>query len=94
MVTEPFSAIKIKIVDQLAGTDLTTSTVSLRTSEGLGIEQGLNSGTGEVLEVKNNGIDTITVEFAELKLTGIYTLVITPKDLAGNTGHPSLYQVN
>ena len=94
MVTEPFSAIKIKIVDQLAGTDLTTSTVSLRTSEGLGIEQGLNNGTGEVLEVKNNGIDTITVEFAELKLTGIYTLVITPKDLAGNTGHPSLYQIN
>ena len=86
MVTEPFSAITIKIVDQLAGTDLITSTVSLRTSEG--------NGTDEVLEVKNNGTDTITVEFAELKLTGIYTLVVTPKDLAGNVGHPSLYQIN
>merc|ERR1711881_463567 len=75
MVTEPFSAITIKMVDQLAGTDLITSTVSLRTSEG-------------------NGTDTITVEFAELKLTGIYTLVVTPKDLAGNVGHPSIYQIN
>ena len=95
-ITEAFSSITVKLTDvptqTSTGVDLVGSSVSLQTNQGL--EIGMEMESSGVMEVENNGVDTITAKFSEIQLTGLYTLAVTPKDLAGNTGHTSLYQIS
>merc|ERR1712098_996238 len=92
-ITEAFSSITVKLTDvpvqTSTGVDLANSSVSLQTNQGL--EIGMEMESSGVMEVENNGVDKITAKFSEIQLTGLYTLAVTPKDLAGNTGHTTLY---
>ena len=60
--------------NESTGVDFLNTTVTLMGPENSGIP----------LTLKNNGVDQITASFVSLTQSGLYTLSVTPQDIAGN----------
>jgi hypothetical protein len=73
---------------------ITEVTVQLNDGDGSGLDLNgtgveLQGPTGLVdADKSDNGNDTITLSFSTLTDSGNYTIQISPKDRAGNSGYP------
>lgn len=78
-----FTSISAKLQDETGGSgiDLTGSVITLSNPNGNNI-----AGTQS-----NDAVDTITLTFADQTANGTYTIRVTPKDKAGNTGAQATY---
>ena len=84
IINQSFTEISLQLSDAndettaVSGVDLAGTTVRLLAPGGA--EIGINT--------RDDGLDTITISFAQLRQLGTYTLEITPRDVAGNvSGH-------
>ncbi len=90
-IEQPFEGLVIKLSDANDATTPVSGIDWVGTSVQL-----LGPGNAPLgINIRDDGVDTITVSFASLYQTGTYILEITPRDLAGNVSrHAIEYQFN